>query len=86
MADKKGGKTGGRVKGTPNKVTSDVKAMILGALKAKGGVKYLQNQADENPVAFMTLIGKVLPMTVNADVNNNLIVKIVELTGEHGDD
>ena len=79
-------KTGGRKKGTKNKVTTDVKSMILGALEAKGGVQYLQSQADENPVAFMTLIGKVLPMTVNADVNNNIIVRIVELTGNHDDD
>jgi hypothetical protein len=60
-------KTGGRKKGTPNKITADIKAMVLGALDAKGGQKYLERQADENPVAFMGLIGKVLPMTVQGD-------------------
>jgi len=30
-------KTGGRQKGTPNKLNADVKAMILAALAAKGG-------------------------------------------------
>jgi hypothetical protein len=57
----KGAKTGGRVKGTPNKVTGDVKDMILGALTTVGGEAYLVRQAADNPTAFMTLIGKVLP-------------------------
>jgi hypothetical protein len=32
-----GFKTGGRQKGTPNKMTKALKDMILGALEAKGG-------------------------------------------------
>jgi hypothetical protein len=38
--------------------------MILGALSAAGGQKYLEQQAKANPVAFMTLVGKVLPLQV----------------------
>lgn len=60
-------KTGGRQKGTPNKTNADLKNMILNALDNKGGVKYLMRQADENPTAFMSLVGKVLPMTVAGD-------------------
>lgn len=43
MAGRKPGtpKTGGRQKGTPNRLTSDVKAMILEALDKAGGVSYL---------------------------------------------
>jgi hypothetical protein len=63
----KGIKTGGRTKGTPNKVTGDLKEMILTALDKKGGVNYLMQQADANPNAFLTLVGKVLPMTVAGD-------------------
>lgn len=66
----KGVRIGGRQKGTPNKLTGDVKAMILEALDQKGGVKYLVAQADSNPVAFLTLVGKVLPMTVATDPDN----------------
>jgi hypothetical protein len=35
--------------------------MIEAALTAKGGQEYLEKQADENPVAFLTLVGKILP-------------------------
>ena len=64
MAAKGQPKTGGRRKGTPNKLNADVKAMILAALNAKGGQKYLEKQADENPTAFLTLVGKILPLQV----------------------
>lgn len=60
----KGVKTGGRGKGTPNVATKELKDMILGALDKAGGLEYLKRQAEENPSAFMTLVGKVLPMTV----------------------
>lgn len=57
------GKAGpGRPKGSVNKTTKAVKEMILEALENKGGVEYLEKQADENPTAFLTLIGKVLPI------------------------
>ena len=63
-------KVGGRKKGSPNKITADLKGMILGALSAKGGQKYLEAQATKNPNAFLTLVGKVLPMTVQGDAEN----------------
>ena len=64
MAAKGQAKTGGRRKGTPNRVTADIKEMILAALAAKGGQKYLEKQADENPTAFLTLVGKIIPRQV----------------------
>ena len=57
----------GRKKGTPNKINADLKAMILGALDKAGGAEYLLAQAKDNPNAFLTLVGKVLPMTVAGD-------------------
>jgi hypothetical protein len=54
----------GRPKGSKNKATKALKDMILGALSDVGGQKYLERQAIENPVAFMSLIGKVLPTTL----------------------
>lgn len=57
----------GRVKGVPNKTTAALKDMILAALDRKGGVDYLEAQAEANPTAFLTLIGKVLPLQVTGD-------------------
>lgn len=72
-------KTGGRKKGTPNKVNAELKDMILGALNKadrEGGEAYLVKQAHENPVAFMGLVGKVLPMTIKGDAENPLVFTI----------
>ena len=72
----------GRVKGTPNKNTVEIKDMIRGALDAAGGQQYLLRQSEENPVAFMGLIGKVIPKDVNANITAEVIQKIqrVKLT------
>jgi hypothetical protein len=59
-----GERRGGRVAGVPNKVTSDVKGMILNALSAAGGERYLLQQARRNPTAFLQLVAKVLPHTI----------------------
>ena len=64
----------GRPKGVPNKLTSDVKAMILAALDKAGGVDYLVAQADTNPVAFMTLLGKVLPLQMTGEGGGALVI------------
>lgn len=60
---------GGSRKGVPNKVNADVKAMILQALHNAGGIEYLTARAEDNPKAFMALLGRVLPMTVAVDPN-----------------
>lgn len=67
-----GRKTGGRRKGTPNKLTGELKSMILSALDGAGGVDYLQRTADSHPAAFLSLVGKVLPMQVAGDPDNPL--------------
>jgi hypothetical protein len=68
----------GKAKGTPNKVTAEVKAMILEALDNAGGVSYLTSQANENPKAFLTLVGKVLPLQVTGDADSPLVVQVVK--------
>jgi len=59
----------GRRKGVPNKTTTALKDMILQAVDKAGGVDYLVAQSRDNPSAFLTLAGKVLPLQVNANVN-----------------
>lgn len=82
MAGKGRPKTGGRAKGTTNKLTADVKAMVLEALDKAGGnaggVGYLLTQAEKNPAAFMTLVGKVLPLTLSGDPENPVGVTVIE--------
>ena len=60
----RGRKTGGRRPGSVNKVTAELKDMVLEALSNAGGVDYLQAQAIQNPGAFLSLVGKVLPLQV----------------------
>lgn len=67
----------GRPKGSKNKFTTLLKDDILAAADGahpEGRVGYLKEQAVENPTAFLTLLGKVLPMDVNAQVSGQLIV------------
>lgn len=62
-----GYKTGGRQKGTPNKINALLKDEILQAADMAhpgGRVGYLTEQATANPTAFLTLLGKVLPTQV----------------------
>ena len=76
---KKGQKSGsGRPKGTTNKVTKELKDMILGALDESGGVEYLVRRANDprTAAAFLGLVGKVLPMTVAGDPANPLQYRI----------
>ena len=74
----------GRPKGVPNKVTTELKTMILEALDKAGGVKYLVAQAESNPASFMTLIGKVIPLQVSGDPNSPIKHSVkVEFVGTH---
>lgn len=56
----------GRPKGSQNKTTALLKDAILQAATMAGGseglVGYLSKQATRNPAAFLTLLGKVLPI------------------------
>lgn len=83
-----GKKTGGRKKGTPNKMTATLKDMVLSALDQSGGVSYLVEQASTSPAAFMTLLGKVLPTQLTGDAAAPLtVVSRIELVaGVNGTD
>lgn len=59
----------GRPKGRPNKITADVRAAIMAAFDQVGGVQYLKNVAKDNPAVFCSLLGKLVPKEINANVN-----------------
>jgi hypothetical protein len=56
----------GRPRGARNKISRELKEMILAALDKAGGEQYFVEQDSKNPVAFMTLLGKVLPTFYDA--------------------
>lgn len=74
-----GERRGGRAKGTPNKLNRQVKEMILNALDKVGGEDYLARQAEANPPAFLTLLGKVLPTQVTGEDGAPVTVAQVRL-------
>jgi hypothetical protein len=77
-------KTGGRVKGTPNKTTALLKDAILKAADAVGEdmqgkgklVGYCKYLARTEPKAFAGLLGRVLPLQVTGDGGGALVVEI----------
>lgn len=70
----------GRPKGTPNKTTAQLKDMILQALGNVGGVAYLEERANDPKTAsaFLTLVGKVLPMQVTGEGGGPVGIAVIE--------
>src|SRR3954447_8506948 len=67
---------GGSRKGRPNRYTEDIRSMIIGALNAgDGGQAWLEQQKELNPVAFMGLVAKVLPLQVHATGGGGLLLE-----------
>jgi hypothetical protein len=84
----------GRRRNVSNKLTRDIREMIRAALDKAGGVKYLVAQAEKNPAAFLTLVGKIVPAQIDATVNkrdvteltrDELLVLIAEARARRGD-
>ena len=74
-------KTGGRKPGVTNKTTALLKDAIIQAAEnvGKGSLTaYLERQAEEQPAAFLTLLGKVLPLQLASAGDNPLVVRRVE--------
>jgi len=69
---KPGERLGGRKKGTRNKVTTEMRAVIEFAVKGMGGQKALLAWGKENPTLFWT---KIFPL---------IVPKAVELSGMDG--
>jgi hypothetical protein len=72
-------KTGGRKAGTQNKMTGELKEIILAALDDAGGVDYLKSVAATHPAAFLSLVGKVLPLQVSGDPDSPLFPAVINV-------
>src|SRR5580700_5575256 len=78
----KGNRNGGRPKGSPNKISRDLKEAYLMAANLAGGeeglVGYLKAQALQgNPSPFMAGLSKILPSVVEGNPDAPLIVERV---------
>lgn len=83
-----GERRGGRQAGTPN-VLPDLRAITLKALMKAGGVDYLVRQSEENPLGFMSLLGRVMPreshvelsgeVKMRQEVRRDLVDKVIVL-------
>ncbi len=64
----------GRPKGAANKTTSEVKAMVIAALQRVGGIEYLAARALDQPVAFMALVGRVMPLQLEGSPEGGAVI------------
>ena len=77
----------GRPKGEPNKITREVKEMILQALEQAGGVDYLVQKAKDPRTAgpFLALVGKILPLQLTGSNGRTLAQELSDLNALGGD-
>jgi hypothetical protein len=82
-----GGPGPGRPKGVPNKNTGLIREMISQALDQAGGVDYLVERANDPKTAsaFLTLVGKVLPVQLTGQNDGPIQVARIELVALSGD-
>ena len=80
MAGKGNPKTGGRRRGSVNKTTALLKDAVLQAAERAGDkegmVGYLTTQAMQNPAAFMSLLGRVLPLQNAATDEDGIKIEV----------
>lgn len=79
-------KKGGKVKGTPNKITKTVREAFLYAFNElqKDPKKNLVTWGKRSPTAFYMLASKLIPVELKAEVNATIIevpiINIIEPT------
>lgn len=78
----------GRPKGLPNKNTQAIRDMIAEALDNLGGVSYLMECGSDprTKAAFLSLIGKVMPIQVTGKDDGPVQVTRIELVAMSGGD
>ena len=71
-----GMKTGGRQRGTPNKLTVELKGAIEGAFVKVGGQKYLEGIAKTQPQVFCRMLERLLPKDLNVTLPPEPIAEV----------
>ena len=70
-------KVAGRRRGTPNKVPPEVRLMVVEALQRLGGVDYFVWLARKHPLAFVRLLGRLLPRPVEHIEDIRPIIQVI---------
>jgi hypothetical protein len=76
----------GRPKGTPNKATKTIRDAVMQAFDEVGGPAYLVRLAQgtqSDRAAFTSLLNKVLPTQINANVEGGIQVQLSWLGGRN---
>ena len=76
----------GRKRGVPNKLTAHIREAVENAFSAVGGEDYLVKVAKEDPRTFCTLLGKILPTQVDAQVDQPIQYTFFTGVPRAGDD
>lgn len=71
-------KTGGRKKGTPNKINATIKEAVLVAFDRVGGADYLEQLAREDPKTFVPLMLKCIPNEVQGRFETGLPLLVLQ--------
>lgn len=69
----------GRKRGSPNKLTRDVKLAIENAFVEVGGEKYLVKIAKEQPAVFCRLLGQIIPKEITGPGGGPVPVALVNV-------
>ena len=65
----------GRKKGQKNGFSMDLRKIILESLHLLNGPEYLVQQGRDNPVAYLNLLAKLMPVSVIGDCTNPIQVQ-----------
>jgi len=71
----------GRKKGVANKITTDMRAIVLEALDKLGGAEWLAKQAEKAPKDFMQMLSKMIPKAIDQRINESINLRVISEFG-----
>ncbi len=75
------GNRAGRPRGAENKLNREVRELVRQALDEEGGVEYLRWAARMKPVAFLSLLGRLVPAEIRASLDATTLLILRDYTG-----
>lgn len=69
----------GRPKGSPNRTTAALKEAVLATFDRLGGERFLEDLAKAKPEVFVSLLSKLIPSELKAEVSGSLSLETMVL-------